>query len=110
MIKRYSFDSEAQAQELILTLIPNKADEDSTLPDFKMIRVTETTQGIVVLAWQNKYGWDLAEDDENYLENREWVLIQEGLTYDVDVFWRDKVKYGWGIYEVEPKTPNHKFA
>jgi len=105
MTKRYSFQTEQQAIELILAL----AHEDNELT-FDKITGTKTTAGIVCLGFQDKYGWDLAEDDENYLENREWVLIQEGLTYDVDVFWRDKVKYGWGIYEVEPKTPNHKFA
>ena len=105
MTKRYSFSNEQQARELILAL----AHEDNELT-FDKITGTKTTAGIVCLGFQDKYGWDLAEDDENYLENREWVLIQEGLTYDVDVFWRDKVKYGWGIYEVEPKTPNHKFA
>ena len=105
MIKRYSFQTEQQARELILAL----AHEDNELT-FDKITGTKTTAGIVCLGFQDKYGWDLTEDDENYLENREWVLIQEGLTYDVDVFWRDKVKYGWGIYEVEPKTPNHFFA
>ena len=105
MIKRYSFLNKEQARELILAL----AHEDNELT-FDKITGTKTTAGIVCLGFQDKYGWDLAEDDENYLENREWVLIQEGLTYDVDVFWRNKVKYGWGIYEVEPKTPNHFFA
>ena len=105
MTKRYSFQTEQQASELILAL----AHEDNELT-FDKITVTPSTSGIVILAWQDKYGWDLAEDDENYLENREWVLIQEGLTYDVDVFWRNLPNEDWLEFEVEPKTPNHFFA
>ena len=105
MTKRYSFQTEQQAIELILLL----AHEDNELT-FDKITGTKTTAGIVCLGFQDKYGWDLAEDDENYLENREWVLIQEGLTYDVDVFWRNLPNEDWVEFEVEPKTPNHFFA
>ena len=99
MIKRYSFSNEQQASELILAL----AHEDNELT-FDKITGTKTTAGIrcnIIPEPKYEYNEETGEKTE---------IVVEHLTYDVDVFWRDKVKYGWGIYEVEPKTPNHKFA
>jgi len=36
--------------------------------------------------------------------------LKKGLTFDVDVLWKDKPPIGWKKYEINPKTPNHKFA
>ena len=96
-VKRYSFPSEAKAEELLLKL----AHEENELA-FNRITVTETTHAIVCLGFQNVYEFN-QETEEN-------VLVKEGLTYDVDVFWKDKSGYGWGQYEVHPNTPNHAFA
>ena len=96
-VKRYGFPSEAKAEELLLKL----AHEDSELA-FNKLTVTETTHAIVCLGFQNVYEFN-QETEEN-------VLVKEGLTYDVDVFWKDKSGYGWGQYEVHPNTPNHSFA
>jgi hypothetical protein len=94
MIKRYSFPSEQIAKELILNL-------DSNDSNFKNVTVTKTTQGLVCLGFQNVYNYNE--------ETKENELIKEGLTYDVDVFWRDAANENWKAYEVNPKTPNHNF-
>ena len=96
-VKRYSFPSEAKAEELILKL----AHEDSELA-FNRITVTETTHAVVCLGFQNVYEYNV--------ETEESVLIKEGTSYDVDVFWKDRSGYGWSEFEVEPNTPNHGFA
>lgn len=96
-VKRYSFPSEAKAEELLLKL----ANEENELA-FNKLTVTETTHAIVCLGFQDKYEYDEATDSS--------VLVESGLTYDVDVFWKDKSAYGWGQYEVSPNTPNHSFA
>ena len=90
-IKRYSFPTEAKAKELILKL----AHTENELA-FNKITTTETTHAIVCLGFQNKY------EDE--------VLVKEGLTYDVDVMWKDVINKKWNKYEVNVKTPNHNFA
>jgi len=92
MIKQYSIPTEAIASELILAL----AHKENELP-FNKITATETTHGIVCLGFQDKY--DIKGN-----------LIEQGLTYDVDVFWKDLQNEDWIAYEVNPKTPNHKFA
>ena len=128
MIKRYSMPSEAIAHELVLSLIMTKeqielikADEESTLPDFKNIRVTETTKGIVILGFQDKY---ITNE-----ETQESELVHKGLTYDVDVVWRTEIitefdertkepytvvvskePTEWVKFGVTPFTPNHTFA
>lgn len=96
-VKRYSFPTEAKAEELLLKL----AHEDSELA-FNKLTVTETTHAIVCLGFDDKYEYNP--------ETEESTLVKEGSTYDVDVFWKDKSGYGWGQYEVSPNTPNHSFA
>ena len=96
-VKRYSFPSEAKAEELLLKL----ANEENELA-FNKLTVTETTHAIVCLEFDDKYEYNP--------ETEESTLVKEGLTYDVDVFWKDKSGYGWGQYEVSPSTPNHGFA
>ena len=95
-VKRYSFPTEAKAEELILKL----AHIDSELA-FNKITVTETTHAVVCLGFQHVYEYN-AETEES-------VLVIEALTYDVDVFWKEDSAWGWGVYEVEPNTPNHSF-
>lgn len=103
MIKRYSFKSKEQAQELILGLIMSaesieeiKADEELSLPSASGITITETTSGIRLLGFQDVY------EDE--------VLIKAGTTYDVDILWKSEPNENWIDYEVTPKSPNHNFA
>lgn len=87
MIKRYSFQTEKKAQELILTLglEPNQT-------------TSKDISGIVLdVRPLPKYD----EDNE--------VIEVEHLTYDVDVVWRNEEGDGWGDFKVTPKTPNHKF-
>jgi hypothetical protein len=96
-VKRYSFPSEAKAEELLLKL----ANEENELA-FNKLTVTETTHAIVCLGFQDKYEYDEATDSS--------VLVESGLTYDVDVFWKGNSGYGWGQYEINSNTPNHAFA
>ena len=99
MIKRYSFQTEKQARELILAL----AHEDNELT-FDKITGTKTTAGIVCdIRPEPKY-----EYNEETGERTE--IVVEHLTYDVDVFWRNLPNEDWVEFEVEPKTPNHQFA
>lgn len=97
MIKRYSFPSEAKAKELILKLAPEKFEGT-----FNQLTTTEKTHAIVCLGFQDKYSFDI--------DTKESVLVSKGLTYDVDVMWKDSPSYGWSAYEVNVKTPNHNFA
>ena len=96
-VKRYSFPTEAKAQELILKL----AHEENELT-FDKITTTDLTHGIVCLGFQDVYEYN---EDTKTSE-----LIHQGLTYDVDVFWKDLQGDKWLDYEVNPVTPNHKFA
>jgi len=91
MIKKYSFPTEVKAKELIALL----SDEPNPT-------VTETTHGIVILGFQYKYSFNE--------ETQESVLIEKGTTFDVDIFWKDLPNESWLEYEVNPSTPNHKFA
>mgnify|MGYP003624789842 CR=1 FL=1 len=97
MIKRYSFPTESEAQELILKLAHEKNESA-----FDKITTTDLTNGIVCLGFQDIYKYDQ--------ETETSVLIHQGLTYDVDVFWKDEENSDWLDYEVNPVTPNHKFA
>lgn len=85
MIKRYSFPTEQVAKDLIALL----SDEPNPI-------VTETTSAIAYLGFQDKY-------------NEEGELIEEGITYNVDVMWKKEAINAWLQYEVTPNTPNHKF-
>ena len=96
-VKRYSFPTEAKAEELLLKL----AHEDSALA-FNKLTVTETTHAIVCLGFEHRYEFN-AETEES-------TLVKEGLTYDVDVFWKEGDIEGFAEYEVHPNTPNHAFA
>ena len=96
-IKRYSFPTEAKAEELILKLA-NKENELA----FNKITTTETTHAIVCLGFQDKYKYNE--------ETEESELIKKSLTYDVDVMWKDSDSKDWSDYEVNIKTPNHNFA
>lgn len=100
MVKRYSFNLESVAEGLILQL--TSVDGDGNLPKFKDVTGTETTNGIVCLGFQHVYEYNE--------ETEESILIKEGLTYDVDVFWKDAPNKDWLSHETNPTTPNHKFA
>ena len=91
MIKRYSITTEQIAKDLILLL------SDEINPT-----VTEFTHGIVCLGFQDKYLYNE--------ETQESELISKGMTYDVDIFWKDEPLDAFKEFEVEPVTPNHKFA
>ena len=93
MNKKYIFNTEAKAEEMILSLAT--ANEDGILPNFRQVRVTDTTKGIVVLGFQDKGHFD---DDTNN------VIDEQGTTFNVDVA---KTNEDWSEYEVEPSTSNH---
>ena len=98
MNKKYIFNTEAKAEEMILSLAT--ANEDGTLPNFRQVRVTDTTKGIVVLGFQDKGHFD--EDTDTY------VIDEQGTTFNVDVAWKT-VNTSWDAYEVLPTTSNHSF-
>jgi hypothetical protein len=99
MVKRYSIPTEKKAKELILNLASQNNEEEQ---DFKQITITEFTNGIVVLGFQNVYKFNE--------ETQESELIKEGTTYDIDIFWKVEPLEEFNQFEVNPKTPNHKFA
>ena len=94
MNKKYIFNTEAKAEEMILSL----ATANEETPNFRQVRVTDTTKGIVVLGFQDKI-----EIDE---EGEETVIA--GTTFNVDVAWKT-VNTSWDAYEVFPLTSNHSF-
>ena len=97
MNKKYVFSTEAEAEEMILSLVT--ANEDGETPNFRDVKGTETTKGIVCLGFQDK-----TEIDEETLE----VTVIEGLTFNVDISWKT-VNEDWSEYEIFPETSNHKF-
>jgi hypothetical protein len=97
MNKKYIFSTEAEAEEMILSLVT--ANEDGETPNFRDVKGTETTKGIVCLGFQDK-----TEIDEETLE----VTVIEGLTFNVDISWIT-VNEDWDEYEISPETSNHKF-
>ena len=98
MNKKYAFSTEEIAKGMILSLA-DASEERETL-NFREIRRTETTKGIVCLGFQDK-----TEIDE---ESGEFVITEEGLTFNVDVSWKT-VSEDWSEYEIFPETSNHKF-
>tara|TARA_R110002074_G_C11992857_1_gene613288 strand:- start:133 stop:429 length:297 start_codon:yes stop_codon:yes gene_type:complete len=97
MNKKYIFNTEAEAETMILALA--QLDEDGNLPNFRDVKRTEATKGIVVLGFQDKI-----EIDEETLEE----TVIAGLTFNVDIAWIT-VNEDWSIYEVFPETSNHNF-
>ena len=97
MNKKYIFSTEEIAREMILSLV--SSEERETL-NFREVRKTEATNGIVCLGFQ-----DETELDE---ESGEFIIIEEGTTFNVDVSWKI-VNEGWSDYEVFPENPNHSF-
>ena len=91
------YKRQAEAETMILALA--QQDENGDLPDFRKVHVTETTKGIVVLGFQDKIEVN---------EEGEVVVIEEGLTFNVDVAWKT-VNEDWDQYEVQPLTSNHSF-
>ena len=97
MNKKYIFTSEAEAETMILALA--QQDENGDLPNFRKVHVTDTTKGIVVLGFQDK---------GEINEEGEYVITEEGTTFNVDVAWKT-VNTSWDAYEVFPLTSNHSF-
>ena len=98
MNKKYIFNTEAKAEEMILSLAT--ANEDGNLPNFREVRNTPTTYGIVVLGFQDEGFFD--EEADAY------VVTEEGTTFNVDVAWKE-VNEDWSEYEVFPESSNHNF-
>ena len=107
MNKKYSMPTEAVAETLILALsTPN---EDGSLPSFRDVKGTEGTHAIVVLGFQDEIIIDEETEEE---------VIVAGLTFDVDVIWKQKFDEDgvafiydadWVQYEVHPEFPKHRF-
>ena len=98
MNKKYIFNTEAKAEEMILSLAT--ANDNGELPNFREVRNTPTTYGIVLLGFQDKGFFD--EEADTY------VVTEEGTTYNVDVAWKE-VNEDWSEYEVFPESSNHNF-
>ena len=96
MNKKYIFNTEAKAEEMILSL----ATANEETPNFREVRNTPTTYGIVLLGFQDKGFFD--EETDTY------VVTEEGTTYNVDVAWKE-VNEDWSDYEVFPESSNHNF-
>ena len=98
MNKKYIFTSEAEAETMILGLA--QQDENGNLPNFREVRNTPTTYGVVVLGFQDKGHFDVDTDT--------YVIDEVGTTFNVDVAWKT-VDTSWDAYEVHPVTSNHNF-
>ena len=96
MNKKYIFSTEEIAREMILSLV--SSEERETL-NFREVRKTEATNGIVCLGFQDKISVDEESEEE---------IVIEGTTYNVDVSWIT-VSEDWSEYEISPETSNHKF-
>lgn len=104
MNKKYSMPTEAKAEELILAL---NTSED--VVPFRNITVTEGTHAVVALGFQDEIIIDEETEEE---------VIVAGLTFDVDVIWKQKFDEegveliydaDWVEYEVSPEFPKHRF-
>jgi hypothetical protein len=96
--KKYSFEEEAKAEELILAL----AGLENELP-FNQVTVTSETHGIVCdIRSPIKY-----EVDEETGESTE--IVVERSSYNVDVAWKNEPHADWLMYEINVLTPKHNF-
>jgi len=95
MNKKYIFSTEAKAEEMILSLAT--ASEETI--NFRDVKRTESTNGIVVIGFQ---------DETEIDEEGDTIIIAEGIDFMVDVSWQI-VNEGWSDYEVFPENPNHSF-
>ena len=125
MNKKYIFNTEAEAEGMIISLAT--VNEEGETPNFRQVRGTEFTNGIVVLGFQ---------DERIVDEETEEVTIIEGTTFNVDIAWKvlkkkndvvdeetgetivaDNTKFAewgyaineWSAYEVFPTSSNHNF-
>ena len=125
MNKKYIFNTEAEAEGMIISLAT--ANEDGETPNFRQVRGTEFTNGIVVLGFQDETVVD---------EETEEVTIIEGTTFNVDISWKvlkhkndvvdeetgetivadnssfdawEEALEDWSEYEVFPTSSNHNF-
>ena len=93
-MNRYSFTTEQQAKELIEKLLPTDAKIE-----WNQLTVSVFTHGLQIWGFEDKYQYDA--------ETKESVLIEKGLTYNVDVVWKSEPPIEWDKYEIFPKTPSH---
>ncbi len=125
MNKKYIFNTEAEAEGMIISLAT--ANEEGETPKFRQVRATEFTNGIVVLGFQ---------DERIVDEETEEVTIIEGTTFNVDISWKvlkqkndvvdeetgetivadnssfdawEEALEDWSEYEVFPTSSNHNF-
>ena len=125
MNKKYIFNTEAEAEGMIISLAT--ANEEGETPNFRQVRGTEFTNGIVVLGFQDETVVD---------EETEEVTIIEGTTFNVDIAWKvlkqkndvvdeetgetivadnssfdawEEALEDWSEYEVFPTSSNHNF-
>ena len=125
MNKKYIFNTEAEAEGMIISLAT--ANEEGETPNFRQVRGTEFTNGIVVLGFQ---------DERIVDEETEEVTIIEGTTFNVDIAWKvlkqkndvvdeetgetivadnssfdawEEALEDWSEYEVFPTSSNHNF-
>ena len=125
MNKKYIFNTEAEAEGMIISLAT--VNEEGETPNFRQVRGTEFTNGIVVLGFQ---------DERIVDEETEEVTIIEGTTFNVDISWKvlkqkndvvdeetgetivadnssfdawEEALEDWSEYEVFPTSSNHNF-
>ena len=134
MNKKYIFNTEAEAEGMIISLAT--VNEEGETPNFRQVRGTEFTNGIVVLGFQDERIVD--EETGEYVIDEETgeISVIEGTTFNVDIAWKvlkqkndtvdeetgetivaDNSKFAewgyaieqWSAYEVFPVTSNHTF-
>ena len=94
MIHRYSFPTESKAKEFLTKLIPI-----NSKAEWNQLTVTELTDGVVVLGFEDKYTYDV--------QTKLSVLAEKGLTYNINIYWNSKPPLAWKPFEVFPLTPSH---
>ena len=100
-MKRYSISTKTKALNLLKTLELEKGQT-----------VSKDIHGIVCLGFQDKIIPILDEDGQPTYDAEGMPLVDviKGLTYDVDIFWKDEPLEAFNEFEVNPITPNHTFA
>ena len=86
MNKKYIFNTEAEAEGMIISLAT--VNEEGETPNFRQVRGTEFTNGIVVLGFQDERIVD--EETGAYVIDEETgeVSVIEGTTFNVDISWK----------------------
>jgi len=100
-MNRYSFNTEAEALELLDAL---ELEQGQT--------VSKDIYGIMIWGFEDKQVPILDEDMKPTFDEDGLPLVDiiKGTTYNVDVVWKAEQPTEWEKYEVFPSTPSHTIS